>query len=72
MKARFVIIDPKERNDFEKQWQLPYGYSNCEIFMDRDKAIDWFNKSLGKLDRKKYVIEMCDAGKRQIVYREDD
>lgn len=40
MKPRYVIIDKSRRDRFEKEWQLPYGYGGCRIFLDAQDAVD--------------------------------
>jgi len=60
MKARYIIIDEEVRNGFEKEWQLPYGYSNCFITFDFEEAI--YRLFDGE------SVEKVDEYGREIVY----
>lgn len=40
MKPRYVVIDEYERDNFEKEYQMPFGYGNCVVFMDPQAAIN--------------------------------
>lgn len=70
MKARYVVINDDHRNWFEKEFQLPYGYSNCFISFDfnevmercRMKPTNGFNSS--------WVVEKIDEFGKEIVYRQ--
>lgn len=44
MLERFAIIDPEVRDNFEKLYQIPYGYGSVKIFTDREDAISTFKK----------------------------
>lgn len=43
MKDRFGVVNGKERDRYEKYWQIPFGYEF--ITFDRDKAIDYCQKT---------------------------
>jgi len=60
MKARYIIIDEDVRNGFEKEWQLPYGYSNCFITFDFEEAIYFLSEGQS--------IEKVDEEGKEIVY----
>lgn len=60
MKTRYVIIERKKRDDFEKEWHLPYGYGECYITFDFDEAIN--SLRVGE------SIEKIDDFGREIVY----
>ena len=67
MIPRYVILNVKERDEFEKEFQLPYGYKGCFISYDLNDAID-------QLTRYGYEysgcsIERIDEYGREIVYK---
>jgi len=68
MEPVYVIIDEKARDDFEKEWQIAYGYSDCEIFRDLDEAIIDFEEWVGEWDNT-YIIEKVDSEGRELVYK---
>ena len=47
MEPRYAIIDEYERAKFEKEWQMPYGYSHCFITTEPQEAIQWLENHLG-------------------------
>ena len=64
MKPRFVVLHEMERDDFEKENHLPYGYGSVDIYDDIEEAIEeaeFFG--LG------YVVEEVSEDGRQIVHR---
>ena len=64
----YAIINEKERNDFEKKYQIPYGYGLCEFFYDYDTAYEFFDEE--KIDyHESFVIEKVDSNGREIIYR---
>lgn len=68
MRPVFVIIDEKTRDDFEKEWGIPYGYADCEIFLDLDAAVIDFEEWVDDWETT-YVIEKIDSEGREIVYK---
>ena len=73
----YVIINDKKRVEFEKAYQIPYGYHGLPIFDKFKDALSCFNnnyydsKVVGSYiydDPKDMVIECCESGTRQIVY----
>uniref|UniRef100_A0A6M3JUV7 Uncharacterized protein n=1 Tax=viral metagenome TaxID=1070528 RepID=A0A6M3JUV7_9ZZZZ len=68
MKPRYIVVNDIERTEFEKKYQMPYGYNGCPyICGSYDEAIKWFNFNLGLIERKKYVIEEYNSGNRRII-----
>jgi hypothetical protein len=63
----YAIVNEKERNRFEREYQIPYGYYNCVLFFDLGEAIDLYDKIPIKI-RKKLIIEKCSSGERKTVY----
>lgn len=68
MKPVYAIINDKERNDFEKKFQIPYGYSACELFDDFDVAIKYFDSNKKNFN-KHTIIEQVDSSGRCLVYK---
>jgi len=64
MKPRYAIINEEARNEFEMEWQMPFGYATCEIFFSFDEALDYFCDNYSKGS-----IEKFDSEGREIVYR---
>jgi len=66
MKPKYVVINEKDRNYFEKKYEIPYGYGECDVHVALEFAIDelvlFYNKS------EWIVEEITDAG-RETVYR---
>ena len=48
MKPRYAIINEEARNEFEMEWQMPFGYATCEIFFSFDEALDYFCDNYSK------------------------
>jgi len=67
MIPRFVIINIDERNEFEKMYQLPYGYGDCPIFDDIDDAIRVL-KEIPEIFHG-CSVERIDGNGRDVVYR---
>ena len=66
MKPRYVVINEMDRDDFEKKWEIPYGYSECEIHIDLESAIDELEAYYSSSEW--VVEEITDVG-RIVVYR---
>lgn len=64
MKARYAILNEEERNTFEKENEMPYGYGSCEIFYDFEQAVNHFHNNYGE----GWVIEEVTTGGREVVY----
>ncbi len=68
MKPVYVIIDERARNDFEKEWGIAYGYSDCEIFFDFEEAVIDFEEWVEEWENS-YIIEKIDGEGRETVYK---
>jgi hypothetical protein len=78
MKPRYAVVDKEERDKFEREYQMPYGYGNVPIYFDLQEAVE-ARKSLVQEDviiRKyiqaqfddNYIIEEYDNGRvKEIV-----
>jgi hypothetical protein len=70
MKTRFAVVNEREKVEFEKKWQMPYGYNNCpKICFNQDEAIQWIRENLGPTEKKEYVVEKHKAGKIEVVWK---
>jgi len=64
MKDRFIIVNNRERIEFEKSTHLSYGYNNCFITYNYEDA---YNRFL-ELSNDDYIIEMItDKGIKDIT-----
>lgn len=67
MRPRYAVVDKEKRDSFEKEWQLPYGYGNCYVFLDPLDAIECRKNYLS--DAYKYIIEKhYDGIKEEMVF----
>ena len=72
MKTRYAVVNHQEKVEFEKKWELPYGYNNCpKICFSQQEAIQWLKQNLGPNEMKDYVVERHNAGKCEIVWKID-
>jgi hypothetical protein len=71
MKPRYVIINQIVKSDFEKIYQLPYGYGNTIIYYNLNDAIKQLEefKKRHKISVDGYVIEKHESGYVEIVYK---
>ena len=67
MKPIYAMVNIDERDEFEKHFQIPYGYSQCYMTYDFDLAIRVFD-NLSDGEKEVYVIESVDSEGREIVY----
>jgi hypothetical protein len=67
MKPRYAIIDEEERDEFEKEFQLPYGYGDSFIAYSFEEAIMEMH-FLMEQDLF-FSVERIDEYGREIVYR---
>jgi len=65
MKSVYAIINLKEREEFEKEWFLPYGYASCELFCTMKDAISVYED---EYEEDEYVIEKVNSEGRCVVY----
>ena len=69
----FAIVDEKVRDEFEKKFQIPYGYSTCYITFNQEEAIKSFRAlSVLKGYPKRLVVEKLSEGYKEIVYKQHD
>lgn len=69
MVPRYVIINERERDEFEKEWQLPFGYDGCFITFEFADAIDQIKRFA--YDYSGCSIERIDEHGREIVYKNE-
>lgn len=65
----YTVVNMKEKVEFEKKYQLPYGYNNIDVHWQFADAMRWFNTHLGPRERKEYVIEKHESGYTDIVFK---
>jgi hypothetical protein len=66
MKPRYAIINELERDQFEKEYQIPYGYGNVDVFFDLEEALEEAENYTGDFG---FVVEEISDGGRQVVIR---
>ena len=68
MKPRFAVIDIEERDSFEKEYQIPYGYAASFVSFDMEEAINYLED---KYDESEVtmVVEKVDEDGREVVYK---
>ena len=66
MMPRYVVINEIDRDDFERKWQIPYGYGECEVHLDLEDAINELETYYSSSD---WIVEEVTDDGRQVVYR---
>ena len=69
MKPRYVIIDEYERAKFEKEWQMPYGYSHCFITDDSREAIQYLENHYEESETTVIIEKISEGGYIELFYR---
>lgn len=69
MKPRYVIIDEYERAKFEKEWQMPYGYSRCFITYDPKTAINMLERHHEDDETTVIIEKISEGGYIELFYR---
>ena len=71
MKPRYAVINEYERDQFEKEWQLPYGYAKCFVSLNPQEAIDVLEKFLNSHDINStvWIVEKISDEGREFYYR---
>jgi hypothetical protein len=59
--VRYILINNKERIEFEKMYQLPFGCFNTAIYNEAKPAIQML-QNMGTARRKEYWIEKWTDG----------
>jgi len=68
--VQYALVNEKTRIEFEKKYQIPYGYGNAVISND----LQWIIKVLNDIPVKikhEHIIEKIDCGVSEIIYPED-
>ena len=63
----FFIVDTFMRNRFEKQYQVPYGYSDSPSFITLEKAIECIERMPDRI-KTLQIVEKCENGACEVVY----
>lgn len=69
MKPRYVIVDEYERAKFEKEWQMPYGYSHCFISTDPREAIQYLENHYSEDETSVIIEKISEGGYIELFYR---
>ena len=68
MKERFAVVNEIERDKFEKDWHMPYGYAACYVTMDLEDAMD-FMETHYPIEELGWIVEEVSSEGRKTVYR---
>lgn len=73
MKPRYVVIDEYKRDQFEKEWQLPFGYGRGITLptFDPQQAIQQLKTLVeaGMVDSTVVIVEKISDEGRELYYR---
>lgn len=66
----YIVVNEKARAEFEKRWQIPYGYgsSSCKITNSMDKALGYLEEIKSSLFVEEFCIERCECGFCEVVF----
>jgi hypothetical protein len=70
MKPRYAIVNEYERDNFEKEWQMPYGYGKCFVSTDPQAAVKQLEKYAAiHGDITTFIVEKISDEGRELYYR---
>ena len=71
MKPRYTVVNLFERDNFEKEWQLPFGYGNNIISFDPQEPIDLLHRLVEQYnkDPNDFIVEKITKEGRELYYR---
>ena len=64
----YFVRNLKDKEVFEKQYQVPYGYYTCPHFQTEDGAIGYV-ESLPSKVRDNTIVEKWEGGVMEIIYK---
>lgn len=64
----YFVVNTEKRNKFEKEYQMPSGYSFLPRFSIEAEAIEYVEKVHPQDERNHLVVEKCEGGETEIVY----
>ena len=65
----YTVVNMREKVEFEKKYQISYGYNNIPVHWKFADAMSWYNTRLGPRERKEFVIQKHEAGNTDIVFK---
>jgi len=68
MIPRFAVVDKMVRDQFENEWQMPYGYGSCFVSTDVEEAIRYYEENIPEYETT-FVVEKFDEEGRETIYR---
>lgn len=68
MVPRYAVINEEHRNWFEKEFQLPYGYSNCFLTFSFEEAMERCQIMPSNGIDEFWSVEKIDEYGKEIVY----
>ena len=70
MKPKYAIVNEFERDTFEKEWQMPYGYGKCFVSTNPKEAINQLHKYADLHgDTSTFIVEKISEEGRELYYR---
>jgi len=64
----YIVVDKVEREEFEKAFQVPYGYGCCEIYTDFNEALGFFDDLPSEHLCRFFIIEKWENGQKEVVF----
>lgn len=64
----FYVVNEKERTEFEKKFQVPYGYYAIPFFQTEDGAVG-YTENASPIVRDNLIVERWEGGECEVVYR---
>lgn len=65
----YFVVDEKERNKFEMEFQLPYGYHTVPHFKTEDGAIGFVDNCKISFKKENLIVEKWENGNCEVIYR---
>lgn len=63
----YVVVDTEDRDKFEKENEIPYGYGGCWISHSLMQSIEYID-SLPTTMVGKMVVERWESGESEVVF----
>jgi hypothetical protein len=72
MKPRYAVINEFERDEYEKNWQVPFGYNGHFITFNPKEAVrhlDFLATEWGENQLSQTIVEKISDEGRELYYR---
>jgi len=68
----YVVVNRREKAEFEKKWQIPFGYGSesCIVKASLMEAVEVIDKAAGNsiYTISDYYIERWESGNHQVIF----